>query len=68
MTSYGMDEDKMYYHCCGCGRIYADKEKTKLIARIYTKTLPRVLEEFTISTGICKMCIKERLESRVKKK
>jgi hypothetical protein len=59
MTSFGMDEDKMFYHCCYCGGIYADKERSQLILKIDKGALPRVLQSFTISSGLCKKCYEE---------
>lgn len=59
MTSFGMEEDKMFYHCCGCGGIYAEKEKRTLIAKVDKGTLPRVLQSFNISTGLCGCCLDE---------
>lgn len=53
-----MTNQRCYYHCIGCGNIYADKEKTRPLVNV-GKTLPGILRSFNISSGLCKKCEEE---------
>ena len=52
-----MSHERMYYHCCKCGGIYTDKNKTQLITILKTPSpLPKILEGFCVSSGLCSPC------------
>ena len=59
-----MRKDKLYYHCCQCGKIYEDKNRNILILDI-TKlnggrpSIPREFEDYKITSGICRKCYEE---------
>jgi len=59
-----MRKDKLYYHCCYCGKIYEDKHRNILILDL-TKlnggklSIPREFNIYKITSGICGKCFSE---------
>ncbi len=58
ITKYPKSET--YYHCCSCGNIYHEEERINVILNLKEETgvsaIPRILEDFVITTSYCKPC------------
>ena len=55
-----MRKDKLYYHCCYCGEVYEDKQRTILMFNIKDFTgrtsIPKEFNGYHITSGICNKC------------
>ena len=58
-----MRKDKLYYHCCYCGEVYEDKQRTILMFNIKDFTgrtsIPKEFNGYHITSGICNKCYKK---------
>lgn len=58
-----LDENKVYYHCFGCGSLYADKKRSIEILSLYglgrkhKTSIPAELLKYEITTGLCNKCM-----------
>lgn len=62
-----MRQDKLYYHCCGCGGIWEDKNKLIKILELKDlwglSSIPREFNDYHLTSGFCDDCYKNKNEN-----